>query len=189
MSADDRLAPPRALALHDALDPEAELATLSLAELVERFGAGLDRYDESFAREVARALHDRAAHVRLPAVDRVGLDDVVATLSMDRRMRLVVTGDLAAVRGSVTMRWDEADFPYLPVTLHAEPVAAPYTFATLDFSVRGRRGTLLAAAPPLPEGQVVTVRALATIGDTVEYRVTGLGTETSVPVDALSLTP
>lgn len=161
--------------------------TLSLAELIQRLGEGVDRFDEGFAREVARALHERAAHVRVPAVDRLGVEDVVATLSMDRAMRLVVTGHLPDVRAQVTLRWDEGDFAALPVELFVDPVEAPYTFATLDFSVRGRKATLLAAAPPLPAGQTVTVRTLATIGDRTEYRVTGLGMELSVAPEALEL--
>jgi len=161
--------------------------TLPLSGLIQRLGEGVDRFDEAFAREVARALHGRAPHVRVPAVDRLGLEDVVATLSMDRAMRLVVTGYLPDVRAQVTLRWDEADFPALPVELFADPVEAPYTFATLDFSVRGDKARLIAPAPPLPAGQTVTLRALATIGDTTEYRVTALGMQLSVPPDALEL--
>ena len=170
-----------------AAAPGERSSTLPLSELIQRLGEGVDRFDERFAREVARTLHARANHVRVPTVDRLGLEDVVATLSMDRAMRLVVTGHLPDVRAQVTLRWDEGDFPSLPVELFVDPVLAPYTFATLDFSVRGKRATLLVPAPPLPAGQTVTLRALATIGDRTEYRVTGLGVDLSVPPGDLAL--
>ncbi|PIE20108.1 MAG: hypothetical protein CSA66_01440 [Proteobacteria bacterium] len=164
-----------------------QAATAPLSELIEQLGRGVGAFDEGFARALAQALDDRAAHVRIPAVDRLGLEDVVATFYMDRRMRLVVTGNLPQVRGAVSVSWDERDFPALPVTLYREEIDAPYTFATLDFSVRGRRGVLVAPAPPLPQGQTVTVRARATIGERQEYRVVGLGLERSVPPDHLEL--
>lgn len=181
---DDAASPPD---WWDVAIPGQRWTALPLSELIARLGEGVERFDEGFAREVARALHGRAAHVRVPAVDRLGIEDVVATLSMDREMRLVVTGHLPDVRAQVTLRWDEADFPALPVELFADPVERPYTFATLDFSVRGKKATLTAPAPPLPAGQTVTVRALATIGATTEYRVVGLGLELSVPPDAIEL--
>jgi len=166
--------------------PGASVHTLSLAALIERLGAGVDRFDEAFARHVADRLHARADHVRVPAVDAIGLEDVVFTLSMDRFMRLIVTGNLPGVHAQVTLRWEEADFPALPVALSADPAAGAYTFATLDFSVRGRKATLLAPAPPLPEGQTVTLRALATVDGRREYRVAALGLELTVPADALT---
>lgn len=159
---------------------------MPLSALVEALGQGLDRLDEGFARGFARTLSERAAHVRLPAVEALALDDVVATLYMDRSLRLVVTGSLRGEPGAVSVRFDERDFPRVTVALHSRPVDAPYTFATLDFSWRGRVGWLVEAAPPLPAGQQVVVRALATIGTEAELRVAALGIERSVRPDAVT---
>ncbi|MCA9514971.1 MAG: hypothetical protein KC635_08520 [Myxococcales bacterium] len=159
---------------------------MPLSALVEALGRGLDRLDEGFARGFARTLAERAAHVRLPAIDALALDDVVATLYMDRSLRLVVTGTLRGGPGAVSVRFDEADFPHVAVALHRRPVDEPYTFATLDFSWRGRVGWLREAAPPLPAGQKVVVRALATIGGDAELRVTALGMERSVRPDVVA---
>ncbi len=167
--------------------PRAQTAIAPLSELIEQLGAGIDRFDERFAREFSKALHAEAAHVRIPAVDRLGLEDVVVTLHMDRRLRLVVTGNLPAVCGAVSIRWDEVDFPSLPVALSRAPVADPYLFATLDLSVRGAKGVLSGAVSPFPAGQTVTVRALATIGDRTEYRVSALGLDRSVAPELLDL--
>ncbi len=53
--------------------------------------------------------------------------------------------------------------------------------------MRGKKGRLLARAGVVPPGQTVTIRALATIGREVEYRVVGLGSEASVPAAELEL--
>lgn len=158
--------------------------TITLARLILHLGEGIDRFDEAFARTVARTLQGAARHIRLPFVERTGLEDVVATLYMDRELRLVVTGNHAPSFGAISARWDEQYFPFVEVELSRDEVPAPYTFATLDFSVRGKKAVLKAAAPPLPAGQTVTVRALATIGEGIEYRVVGMGQEVSVaPAD------
>lgn len=181
MSADE---PRQALA---AAMPQDERSELSLAQLVQQLGSGVDRFDEAFARTVARTLTERAAHVELPTIEGMALEDVVATLYMDKDLRLVVTGNHVATGGACSVRWDERFFPLVPVALLRAPRPAPYTFATLDFSVRGKKARLTASAGPLPEGQTVTLRALATIGDDVEYRVVGLGTEVSVAPEDLEL--
>ena len=160
---------------------------VTLARLILMFVEGEKRLDESFARTVARSLDARAGHVRLPFIDHLGLEDVVVTLYMDRDMRLVVTGNHPTSFGAITARWDEAHFPFVEVELVREPVADPYTFATLDFSVRGKKATLLRPVPPLPEGQTVTIRALATIGGAIEYRVVALGQEVSAVPEAIQL--
>ncbi len=161
--------------------------TITLARLILHLGEGIDRFDEGFARTVARTLQGAARHIRLPFVERTGLEDVVATLYMDRDLRLVVTGNHAPSFGAISARWDEQYFPFVEVELSREEVPAPYTFATLDFSVRGKKAVLKAAAPPLPAGQTVTLRALATIGEGIEYRVVGLGQEVSVAPEDLEL--
>jgi len=160
---------------------------LWLAELVQLLGDGVDRFDEGFARTVARTLSARAPHVQLPTIEAMGLEDVIATLYMDRELRLVVTGNHVDTGGVCSVRWDEKHFHLVPVELLRAPRATPYEFATLDFSVRGRKGVLTAQVGPLPEGQSVTVRALATVGDRVEYRVVALGTEVSVEPEGLAL--
>ncbi len=167
------------------LAPGVDLHALTFARLILHLGEGVDRFDENFARTVARSLDDNAAHVRLPLLEQMALEDVVVTLYMDREMRLVVTGNHAPSFGAVSLRWDEMHFPFVAVELRRDPVANPYTFATLDFSVRGKKARLKVDAPPLPEGQLVTIRALATIGGRVEYRVVALGQELSVDPEDL----
>jgi len=177
----------RSLAELIARGGDTSPSRLWLAELVQLLGQGVARFDEAFARTVARTLTARAAHVQLPTIEAMGLEDVIATLYMDKELRLVVTGNHVETGGACSVRWDERHFHLVPVELLRAPRAAPYTFATLDFSVRGKRGTLKARAGILPEGQSVTVRALATIGDELEYRVVAMGTEVSVPAEALEL--
>jgi hypothetical protein len=169
------------------LAPGAASRTLTFARLVLHLGEGVERFDEHFARTVARSLEARSAHVRLPFVERMGLEDVVVTLYMDREMRLVVTGNHASSFGAISARWDEVHFPFVEVELHREAVDAPYTFATLDFSVRGKKARLTRALAPLPEGQTVTLRALATIGARIEYRVVAMGQELSAEPSDLDL--
>lgn len=170
--------------------PGSEAASSSrlwLAELVQLLGDGVDRFDESFARTVARTLSARAPHVQLPTIEAMGLEDVVATLYMDRELRLVVTGNHVETGGACSVRWDEKHFHLVPVELLRAPRATPYEFATLDFSVRGRKGVLKTRVGIIPEGQTVTVRALATLGERIEYRVVGMGTEVSVEPDEIEL--
>lgn len=165
----------------------ASSRSVTLARLILMFADGLERLDESFARTIARTLDAKAAHVRLPFIERVGLEDVVVTLYMDRDMRLVVTGNHPTSFGAVSCRWDEEHFPFVEVELLRDPVDSPYTFATLDFSVRGKKATLKRTIAPLPAGQTVTLRALATVGSSPEYRVVALGQEVSATPEDLDL--
>ena len=159
----------------------------TLAGLVERLAAGVDRLDEGFTRQLAAALHERAVHVRLPQIEALSLEDVVVTFYMDEEMRLVVTGNLSDSGGQASVRWPEGDFGRVTVAIHEAPVDTPYLFATLDFGVRGRKAVLTSAAPPLPAGLDVTLRCLSTVGAATTYRVIAHGREASVPLDALTL--
>ncbi len=172
------------------VEPGAASRSVTLARLILMFADGLERLDEDFARTVARALDAKARHVRLPFIERLGLEDVVVTLYMDRDMRLVVTGNHPTSFGAISARWDEEHFPFVEVELLRDPldlVDSPYTFATLDFSVRGKKATLKRTIAPLPEGQTVTIRALATIGGSIEYRVVAMGQEVSASPEDLAL--
>lgn len=159
----------------------------SLAALIERLGAGRERLDREFARDLARELHAHAGRLELPIIEGLGLTDVLVSFSMDRELRLVVTGYLPAHPGSVTVRWDEREFGEVPVTLLATPRDEPYLFATLDFSVRGRAARLKAPSGPWAAGTRVTVRALATVGDRTEYRVEAGGRNASLSPDEVEL--
>lgn len=170
-----------------ALAPGQDVAEVNLALLIQQLGRGVDRFDEAFARTVAQTLEERAAHVQLPTIEAMQLEDVIATLYMDKDLRLVVTGNHVATGGACSVRWDERYFPLVPVELLRAPRSHPYTFATLDFSVRNKKARLLSQQGILPAGQTVTIRALATIGKDVEYRVVGLGTEVSVAPEDLEL--
>jgi len=170
-----------------ALAPGRDVAEVNLAALLQELGQGVDRFDETFARTVAKTLEERAAHVQLPTIEAMQLEDVIATLYMDKDLRLVVTGNHVATGGACSVRWDERYFPLVPVELLRRARSEPYTFATLDFSVRNKKARLLSRQGILPAGQAVTIRALATIGKDVEYRVVGLGTEVSVAPEDLEL--
>jgi len=174
------------------LEPELEEGdevSLSLSDFIERLGEGLPRFDEDFARRVGATLHAKAEHLSLPAVEGFGLVDVIVTLYMDRAMRLVVTGHHDETLAEVTLRWSERDFDSLGLRLHKSAREAPYTFATLDFSVRDRRGTLLDAIDGLAQGQEVTVRCLASIGPELHYRCLAEGREVAIPPEGLTLHP
>ena len=161
----------------------------NLAALLAHLSEGVGKADEDFARGVALSLEAHAEHLRIPIIDAMGIQEVMVTLYMDQEVRLVVTGHLTIGTGAVTVSWKERNFHEIPVHLDPSPGGAPYTFATLDFSVRGRRGRLRVDAPPLGAGLEVRVRALATIGTKVEYRIQAHGFDRSVPPEDLELYP
>ena len=157
------------------------IETLSLAALIDRFAHGLQVYDASFARTLAAALDAHAGRIRLPAIDALGLTDVMVTFRLDGGLALVVTGGLESGPGEVTVHFDEAELPELSVTLHGEPRDSPYLFATLDHSWRGRPARLVG------DGEIVEVRALTTIGAQVHWRVRAADGSRTVLQDELTL--
>jgi hypothetical protein len=170
--------------------PSAGTASLSLADLIDRLSAQRTELDEYFARDLAMALHAQTAHIRIPAVDAMGLLDVVATFSLDGRVTLIVTGNMPDLPGDVTIRWKERHFPHVPVVLSAAPdEEGSYAFATLDYSVKDREGLLLAASGPLPAGQRAIVRALATVGGETTLRVAALGMSVTIDPTAFEWDP
>ncbi len=169
------------------LDAGDDGITMSFADFIERLGAGFERFDEHFARRLAATLHARAGHIRFPAVDRFELSDVVVTLYMDRKLRLVVTGHHDETLAEVTLRWADRDFDSVGMRLSRTPEPSPYTFATLDFSVRDRRATMRETVGAATTGTEVALRCLATIGDDVHYRVQCGGQEIAVQPDQLEL--
>ena len=169
----------------------AAVETLSMAALIERLGEGVARFDAAFTRHLAARLQEAAARIRLPAIDRAGLQDVVVTFSMARRVDLVATGRLPDGPGDVTIRWAEGDLPDVAVELAAVPRADPYTFATLDFAFNGRSATLARPVDSLAAGTALRVRALATIGARVEVRAVvwrdgAEPTQRSLPLEAIA---
>jgi hypothetical protein len=176
-----------ALAAWLGADPRSEEAgarRLSLAALLEAAAGAREVLDEGFAREVAMRLARLAPHVSFEAVTRFELEDVVVTFQMDRAMRLVVTGHHPATGAEVTLRWRDRDFDAVALVLTREAVAAPCTFATLDFSVRGRQAVLLRAVGGGEAGDGVTVRCLATLGEATHWRCQLGGAEVAVdPAD------
>jgi hypothetical protein len=166
------------LTLPDAA--EGGVRRLSLAALLEACGAGREVLDEAFAREVALQLARLGSHVALDAVGRFGLEDVVVTFHMDRTMRLVVTGNHPETGAEVTLRWRDRDFDAVQLIITRAVVAAPCTFATLDFSVRGRAAALLRAVGGGEAGDGVTVRCLATLGEATHWRCLIGGVEVAV---------
>ncbi len=159
--------------------------TIALSALIDRLAAGQERRNEDFARALAARLHEAGPRLSLPAIEALGITDVVVTFSMDRAMRLVVTGWLPDGAGDVTVRFEEARFPDVAVLLHAAAREAAYTFCTLDFSVRGRPCVLFAAAAGWPAGTELTARALATVGGRQQVRVVTPAGQASVPPQAL----
>jgi hypothetical protein len=106
---------------------------------------------------------------------------------MDRVMRLVVTGNHPETGAEVTLRWRDRDFDAVQLVVSREAVAQPYTFATLDFSVRGRQAVLLRALGGGEVGDGVTVRCLATLGEATHWRALIGTTEVAVDFDDLRL--
>lgn len=169
------------------LDVGEDEITMSFADFIGRLGESVERFDEHFARRIASTLQARAAHVRVPAIEGFGLRDVVATLYMDKKMRLVVTGNHDATLAEVTLRWADRDFDSVGLVLSRIPHEEPYTFATIDFSVRDRKAVMRSAVGPLVAGQTVTVRCLATIGSDMHLRVSADGPEVAVQPDQLEM--
>jgi hypothetical protein len=167
--------------------PESGDRALSLAALLEGLAGDRAVLDEGFAREVAGRLVSASSHLTLDAVARFGLEDVVVTFQMDRVMRLVVTGNHPETGAEVTLRWRDRDFDAVQLVVSREAVAQPYTFATLDFSVRGRQAVLLRALGGGEVGDGVTVRCLATLGEATHWRALIGTTEVAVDFDDLRL--
>ncbi len=153
---------------------------LPLSDLIMRLGAGVDRFDEAFSRGLAAQLDDAADRLEFPVIEDMGLSEVVATFSMAKTMRLVVTGTPPGEIGEATVAFAESDFAAVHVRLLAQARDNAYTFCTLDYAWAGRRAELLVSAGSIPAGQVVVVRALATFGRLAELRVQGLGLQASV---------
>jgi|GEM_PF-2887628 len=171
------------------LDGADDEISMSLADFIEKLGEGVDIFNEAFARRIAATLEARAAYIRMPAVERFELVDVVATLYMDKRMRMVVTGQHDETLAEVTLRWDGRDFDSVGLKMARAPHETAYTFATLDFSVRDREATLLEAVGPWALGQKVTIRCLSSIGPDVHYRCLEGGHEIAVRPDQLEVAP
>ncbi len=138
---------------------------------------------------MSAALSSRAPFVSLPLVERLGIEDVVVTLQMDGRLKLVVTGTLPDSPAEITAIVRDRDLTDVYLDMADVAHDAPYTFATLDLSVRDDTATLLEASGPLPAGQQVTIRALTTLGEDVTYRIHALGVNRSVAPEALELHP
>jgi hypothetical protein len=184
----------------------------SLAALIDRVAAGSPLRDRAFVRRFARGLSAEDATLRLAVVDDLGLRDVVATLQLDTSVQLVVSGHLADQPGSFTWRVDARDFPDVEAWLEPRPPArergggnaerdsagandaavdggararaeAEILLCTLDLSWRGRGGELRADTRGVPAGQRVVARALATVGEREEVRVSVLGRDLSVAID------
>ncbi len=163
------------------------LVTLSaLVDALALIEGGAER-DRGFVRRLASALHERGEKLELLAVEAMGLTDVVATFAMEERVRLVVTGRPLQGPGEVTVRWHEREFEEVQVRLLAAPRQRPYLFATLDYRWRGQAAELLRPADGLPAGQRVRVRALATVGAEVQWRIVAMGIEATVAEDAIRL--
>ncbi len=158
----------------------------SLATLLEQLseGAPLDR---DRTRRIAAGLHATAAEIRMPAIERHGLVEVVATFHLDRRGRLVVTGREPETDAEVTLSWDEAHFPRLEVDLGAAPEAGPYAFAVVDFSIRGRPARVVRSLAGVPAGTLGEAIALVSLGDRLEVRLSTPGGRVAVPADSIEL--
>ena len=160
----------------------------SLAALIARLGADVSAWDRQFARQLAVALAAESDKLTLEPVERLKLADVVVTFSLADRLSVVITGRLPDVPGELTLRWQEADLALVGAELRPrESGAQPYLVCSLDFGFAGQHGVLQASAGGIPAGQVVRIRARATVGQREEWRVQGLGLSASVPTTDLQL--
>ena len=161
----------------------------SLAALIARLGADVGAWDRSFARQLARALAAESASLVVAPIVALGLDDVVLTFSLGDRLSVVVTGHLPGVPGEMTLRWSETDLLHVAADLSGARAEgrAPYLVCSLDFGPAGQHGLLQSRAGGIPAGQVVRVRARATVGQREEWRVQGLGLAATVPIAGLTL--
>ena len=162
--------------------------TRSLAALISRLGADVARWDRSFARQLATALAAECETLTLEPVERLHLADVVVTFSLADRLSVVITGRLPNVPGELTLRWQETDLVDVGAELRPRKSGTPpYLVCSLDFGPAGQHGVLLASAGGLPTGQVVRIRARATVGQREEWRVQALGLSASVALADLRL--
>mgnify|MGYP006928160571 FL=1 len=163
-------------------------STRSLAALISRLGADVTHWDRSFARQLATALAAECETLTLAPVERLDLRDVVVTFSLAERLSVVVTGRLPDVPGELTLRWREADLIDVGAELRPRKSGTPpYLVCSLDFGPAGQHGVLLTSAEGLPAGQVVRIRARATVGQREEWRVQALGLSASVALADLRL--
>lgn len=154
---------------------------VSLVAVIERFANGLELYDPAFARTLAAALHAHGDRLSMPAIEEMDLRDVIVTFRMDKDLQLVITGNLHGGPGEVTLRYPEDAFPQVPVSLETPPTRGAYLFATLDHGFRGRRGRLKET------GEVVEIRSLTTLGDTISWQLRGSVSSPAVGLTDLTL--
>lgn len=144
----------------------------TLAAIIEGVARGREHLDRNFVRELCAWLNEHGDRLRLGLVTRLGLSDVVVTLHVRDRVRLVVTGTLDGAPGEVTVGVDERDFPFVEVDLSSH-LEAPYTFCTLDFGPRGRSVRLVASSEDVgdPIGTRGRCQVVSTHGDRTFVRV------------------
>ncbi len=144
---------------------------LPLSLLIDRMHeatGGLDR-DEAFVRAFSQWMAEKAPYLSLSVVDRLGLQDVVVTFQMKRRVKLIVTGyPPEELPGEVTLGVDELDFPRVEVVLSEAPRRSPYEICTLDYGPAGRAVRITSGAHQGSEGRVVVA---ATVGARQELRI------------------
>ena len=161
----------------------------SLAALIARLGADIAAWDRQFARQLASALAAESAGLVIAPIEALGVEDVVLTFSLGDRVSVVVTGRLPDTPGDLTLRWSETDLAQVEATvggIRAEG-RSPYLVCSLDFGPAGQHGVLRQSAGDIPAGQVVRIRARATVGRREEWRIQALGRSASVPIDFLTL--
>jgi len=169
------------------LEPTDETAgaprKVPLSVLIDRMCADLEARDAAFVRRFSQWMHEHSGVLRLEPIAVLGLEDVVVTFQMKRRVSLVITGYVPRDQpGSVTVVIGEDEFPFVNVILGDEQLEDPYEICTMDYSFADRpvrirqghhadrQGRIVVAATVglrqttrvrLDTGEVVTVEAAA----------------------------
>ncbi|MCB9740261.1 MAG: hypothetical protein H6747_13455 [Deltaproteobacteria bacterium] len=175
------------MAEHISDKPHAVPFERSLAGLVERVGADVDAWDRDFAFRLALTLAEVRGRLWIAPLEWLGLRDVTLTLQLDEVLSVVVTGHVPGIAGGLTWRFTESEMRDVEVEIRAEEQPFSLSICALDGSCRGRRARLLQRAGPIPEGQVVRLRARVSIDGEESYRVEGLGLAGSVVPGGLVL--
>ncbi len=140
-----------------------DFSRFHLADLVDWLALDGPR-DRSLVLRTADWLYEHRRHLELETAAQAAWNDVVATLQVQDRVSLVVTGRRDDSVGDWTWKVGERDFDQVWLRTREEERPEPIEFCALDYAVAGRPVLL-------PTGDRATALATALIAREQQVRV------------------